>query len=612
MGASIEDEDKSFHSWEEIQPCLSSLRKQTFKQLLALWSKYKDVDGFEPLWGDEVEYILVHFDDTNKRARLALCQQEILGKWAEKQNSTGTSDARNEFQLQPECLLYMVEMAADPPFGPGLRGILRVEDNLARRRKAIQSLLGDDEAVLTIPVFPRLGTVEPFTQPPVESSAAFASSSTSPDSLSVDFDPFFSKYKRFKCFAQNMRRRRGREFGINLPLCRSIPDETAQKGLFLEGLGFAMGVCGLQVTMQARNLPDACLLHDQLAVLGPLMLAMTAATPAYKGVLADTDARWDIFRFLNDDRTAEEQNADELLEQHTIDAKLRSGVSPIYISNEGTPYQSYLPSRPSQTAEELHRHDVNPNLAAHLSHFCQWDPLLLETDHINTHGPDDTYHFSTLYRSSWPHVRLKFPEGEKLGWRVEFRPMEVQLTDFENAAFIVFVVLLRHALGHYGVRLYIPMQCVVENMQTAVKRDAAISEAFWFEARRGDGTIPMMRRDSGIDVGQEKTKVTAQRSSLQDIFCGPPTTAGHGTTPRFPGFIPLIKNYLAEIAVSHAELGVISRYLDFIESRASGTILTNARWIRREIQLHSSYRGDGLVSQEACYDVCSKIRDMAG
>ncbi|KAL4800156.1 glutamate-cysteine ligase catalytic subunit [Aspergillus venezuelensis] len=398
-----------------------------------------------------------------------------------------------------------------------------------------------------------------------------------------------------------------------MPLCRGVPAQTEQKGLCLEGLGFAMGVCGLQVTLQAKNRREACWLHDQLSVLGPLMLALTAATPACKGVLADSDARWDIFRFMSDDRTSEERDADYLLEQHTIYAKLRSGISPIYVSDEGTPYQSYLPSHPSNMQEELHRHGVSPNHAAHLSHFCQWDPLVLETDHINTHGPDDTYHFSTLYRSSWPHVRLKFPAGDNLGWRVEFRPMEPQLTDFENAAFIVFIVLLRHALAHFGVGLYIPMKCVVENMQKAVKRDAATSESFWFHAHRGRD-IPLNRRDSGIDVrdDDEKPEPDSHLLSLEEIFCGSGKVEDIWTRSQFPGFIPLIKRYLRETDISHTELGLVLRYLDFIDGRASGMVLTNARWMRREIQLHSSYKGDGLVTQEACYDVCKQIRNLAG
>ena len=35
--------------------------------------------------------------------------------------------------------------------------------------------------------------------------------------------------------------------------------------------------------------------------------------------------------------------------------------------------------------------------------------------------------------------------------------MEVQPTDFENAAFAVFIVLLSRAILHYGLNLYLPI-----------------------------------------------------------------------------------------------------------------------------------------------------------
>lgn len=40
-----------------------------------------------------------------------------------------------------------------------------------------------------------------------------------------------------------------------------------------------------------------------MAVLAPIMLAMTAATPIFKGRLADVDARWNIIAQSVDDRT---------------------------------------------------------------------------------------------------------------------------------------------------------------------------------------------------------------------------------------------------------------------------------------------------------------------
>lgn len=44
-----------------------------------------------------------------------------------------------------------------------------------------------------------------------------------------------------------------------------------------------------------------------------------------------------------------------------------------------------------------------------------------------------------------------------LGWRTEFRTMEVQLTDFENAAFVVFIVLVTRVILAFDLGLYIPL-----------------------------------------------------------------------------------------------------------------------------------------------------------
>jgi glutamate--cysteine ligase catalytic subunit len=67
-----------------------------------------------------------------------------------------------------------------------------------------------------------------------------------------------------------------------------------------------------------------------------------------------------------------------------------------------------------------------------------------------------------------------------MGWRVEFRSMEVQVTDFENAAFSVFLVLLTRAILAFNLNLYMPISKVDENMQRAQKRNAAREGKFFF------------------------------------------------------------------------------------------------------------------------------------
>ena len=64
--------------------------------------------------------------------------------------------------------------------------------------------------------------------------------------------------------------------------------------VYMDAMGFGMGLCCLQVTFQAGSVGEARELYDQLAPLCPIMLALTAATPAHRGLLVDTDCRWDI------------------------------------------------------------------------------------------------------------------------------------------------------------------------------------------------------------------------------------------------------------------------------------------------------------------------------
>lgn len=56
------------------------------------------------------------------------------------------------------------------------------------------------------------------------------------------------------------------------------------------------------------------------------------------------------------------------------------------------------------------------------------------------------------------------PPNSNIGWRVEFRSMEIQITDFENAAFAVFIVLLTRAILSYGLNFYIPISKVIINI----------------------------------------------------------------------------------------------------------------------------------------------------
>jgi hypothetical protein len=58
--------------------------------------------------------------------------------------------------------------------------------------------------------------------------------------------------------------------------------------------------------------------------------------------------------------------------------------------------------------------------------------------------------------------------------------MEVQLTEYENAAYAIFIVLLTRTILSMDINLYMPLSKVDENMNTAHKKDAVKTEKFFF------------------------------------------------------------------------------------------------------------------------------------
>lgn len=63
----------------------------------------------------------------------------------------------------------------------------------------------------------------------------------------------------------------------------------------------------INANFQAQNVNEARVLYDQLAPICPIMLALTAGAPAFRGYLVDSDCRWDVLSASMDCRTPEER-----------------------------------------------------------------------------------------------------------------------------------------------------------------------------------------------------------------------------------------------------------------------------------------------------------------
>jgi glutamate--cysteine ligase catalytic subunit len=184
--------------------------------------------------------------------------------------------------------------------------------------------MAPNEYPITLTTFPRLGTKGVFTDPYYPVAGEKLRSQFVPDEVA-------NPHIRFPTLAANIRSRRGRKVEINVPVYRDentawpFTDPTVdydlhrypedddvrngavkQNCIYMDAMAFGMGSCCLQITFQAKNLTEGRTLYDQLSPLGPVMLALTAATPLYKGFLADTDIRWNQISASVDDRTPEE------------------------------------------------------------------------------------------------------------------------------------------------------------------------------------------------------------------------------------------------------------------------------------------------------------------
>lgn len=206
-------------------------------------------------------------------------------------------------------------------------------------------------------------------------------------------------------------------------------------------------------------------------------------------------------------------------------------------------------------------------------------------------------HFDGFNSSNWNSVRFKQPtsaDSGSLPWRVEFRSMEVQLSDFENAAFAVFTQLLCRAALLYPseFELYIPMSLCERNMTVCQQRDACrTGKLHWRSAVKAAAAEP---GELGCDV--------AALMTMREIMCG---SRQHGNT----GLVDWAERVLSDMKddATPEQLGRLAEYVDFMRARATGKVLTAAQWLREYIAEHPLYGRDSTLSEELCRDIVETV-----
>eukprot|EP01114_Cavostelium_apophysatum_P017669 TRINITY_DN5307_c0_g1_i1.p1 TRINITY_DN5307_c0_g1~~TRINITY_DN5307_c0_g1_i1.p1 ORF type:complete len:627 (+),score=179.73 TRINITY_DN5307_c0_g1_i1:107-1987(+) len=597
-------------SWEEIaEKPTDFVRKHGITQFLNIYRKVSNRTRDSLRWGDEIEYIIIKMDKEKKEAKLLLIGHEILNELM-KEELSGATDLDQLWR--PEYARYMIEGTPGQPFGSGgISDVTLIEASMIRRRKIITSQMKEDERVVTVANFPLLGAVQTgeYTWPETlqKTQGTVAHSLFTANEV---IHPHF----RFATLTANIRNRRGSKVEINLPLFKDVnttsqplPIPKANEGIeptpeqvpfniYADSMAFGMGCCCLQTTLQCCNIQEARYFYDQLAVMSPIMLALTAATPIFRGYLADTDSRWNIIAASVDDRTEEERGLKPLKNSKFVINKSRYDSVDCYISTDKRlkpEYNDLDLVYDKDICERLMKEGVDELLARHIAHLFIRDPLVIYRDKLLMDDKQHADHFENIQSTNWQTVRFKPPPpNSSIGWRVEFRPMEIQLTDFENAAMVVFTILLTRLMSSFGLNVYIPITKVDENLRVGQKKDAVTKEKFWFRRQ--------LTRE--LTSGPEYVLMT-----IDEIMNG---KTGATEDENFCGLIPLIGVYLDTINIAKDTRAKINEYLQLISKKASGELQTTAAYMRHFVTSHPDYKKDSVVSPLINYDLmehCAKI-----
>lgn len=590
-------------SWEETKKLSNHVREHGISQFINLYKKLRDRQGDVLKWGDEVEYVIVKFDDTNKTAKLSLRAEEILKTLNEKEYN----DPLNVKSLwRPEYGAYMIEGTPGKPYGGLLAHFNVVEANMRYRRQEASKLLKPGEVLMSLTNFPRLGAPD-FTDPP----ATPTPNSGASRSLFFPDEAIYPGHPRFKTLTKNIRERRGEKIAINIPIFKDVnvpcpfKEDLSKLGddgsgseaakldhVYMDAMGFGMGCCCLQLTFQACNIDEGRTLYDQLAPLCPIMLALTAASPFYRGYITDVDCRWNVISCSVDCRTQEERGFKPLKENQFRIHKSRYDSIDSYLSEEGDKYNDVPLTYDNGIYTKLLENGIDKLLAQHVAHLFIRDSVSLFSEKVHQNDLEDTDHFENIQSTNWQTMRFKPPPPKSsIGWRIEFRPCEVQITDFENAAIVCFIVLLTRVILSYKLNLLIPISKVDQNMAKAQKRNAVKNEKFWF---RKDITSNTTNKEN---IEEEYDEFT-----INEII--------NGKNGVFPGLIPLVNSYLANMDVDADTHCTVQRYMKLIQRRASGELLTTAAWLRKEVISHPEYKHDSVITQHINYDLLKKINGI--
>uniref|UniRef100_A0A914V0J1 Glutamate--cysteine ligase n=1 Tax=Plectus sambesii TaxID=2011161 RepID=A0A914V0J1_9BILA len=582
-------------TWEETKAQAENLRHHAIKQFIYKWPLIKDLIADNTKWGDEIECTLVKFDHEHKVVNALLSAEDVL-----KQIEADPSLVSEAWH--PEFAGYMLEGVPTDPYNGIADCAELVEEKFRTRRIEINRLLKPDETIMTIGTFPLTGCPQ-FTYPPHTPDPQNSASG----SIMFPDKAIFGDHPHFIGTTKGITGHRGEKPPVLLPIFRdentpkpfrddlsghtptdSDKENMKEDHIYMDGVPFGPSCCSLQMTTQCDSFAQAMHLRDQFIPLCPILLALSASTPIFRGILADCDTRWSALRQSLDDRSPEERGETTLLKGEFSVPCSRNDALDNYVTERLLSLNDIPLPYCVEAYNAFLKADVDPNFATDLAHMMIRGPLQMFDGQMDVDDKETSECFEDIHLFHWRSVRVKLPPRDgSSGWKVEFRPTEPQATDFQNAALTVFIFLLSRIIFQKNTEFAIPISKVFSNMSAANERDAARKGKFWWRAS--------VEADSADDFVE---------LSIDEIINGKPDS-------DMPGLAPLVEKYIDEQeTISNEQKQKLLSYVALIRRRANGSSKTNAQWMRDFVQSHPNYRKDSIVPENVIYEMLKIVDDV--
>lgn len=217
---------------------------------------------------------------------------------------------------------------------------------------------------------------------------------------------------------------------------------------------------------------------------------------------------------------------------------------------------------------------------------------------------DDISHFENVQSTNWNSMRFKPPPSveSEIGWRVEFRPLDIQLTDFENAALTVFVGMIANLINEFSLDFIIPISMVDRNMETVHLENALLEQKFWFRVDLFDQNAESELFTNTLEathfLKSNTTKQTDPKARvIKECYIWQVLEGDTSLHPTFNrGLIYLCNKYMEVKKWSASQKEQMNTYLTFLSRRARGLVPTDARFIRDFVLSHPAYKKDSIVN----------------